>query len=207
MWISCRYLDSTYRVDYETPYPYEQQKVNNMNEFPPKMHAHGKGLQLRGSEIGNEMGNRGACVSPDPFQLRIPLYWLNVWMVPRACQNHDLGLGGTEYNVILAVNLPISTFFHHKIRKNGCHHTKVTQAPLANNSVLFSPQTPPPEQDQSALWRRCHSQFTDVDDYRRHGRNTWHDESGVYANSALRDQVIKPTNPIPERPAWIIVNY
>ena len=67
------------------------------------------------------------------------------------------------------------------------------------SSVLFSPQTPPPEPDQSALWRRCHSQFTDVDDYRRHGRNTWHDESGVYANSALRDEVIKPTNPIPER--------
>ena len=64
---------------------------------------------------------------------------------------------------------------------------------------LFSPQTPPPEPDQSALWRKCHSQFTDVDDYRRHGRNTWQDESGVYANSMIKEQTIKPTNPIPER--------
>lgn len=75
----------------------------------------------------------------DPFQLGIPLYWLNVWIVPKACQNHDLGLGGTEYNVLPWVNLPISTFFHHKIRKNDRHHTKVTEAPLANNSnfVIF----------------------------------------------------------------------
>lgn len=77
---------------------------------------------------------------------------------------------------------------------------------LLKFGVLFSPQTPPPEPDQSALWRKCHSQFTDVDDYRRHGLNTWHDETGVYANSMVRDQVLKPTNPIPDRLAWIIVN-
>ena len=65
--------------------------------------------------------------------------------------------------------------------------------------TIPSPQTPPPEPDQSALWKRCHSQFTDVDDYRRHGRNTWHDETGVYANSDVRSTVIKPTNTIPER--------
>lgn len=61
------------------------------------------------------------------------------------------------------------------------------------------PKTPPPEQDQSVLWKKCHSQFTDVDDYRRRGRNTWHDESGEYANSELTRTVLKPTNPIPER--------
>ena len=33
--IPCRYLDTTYRVDYDSPYPYEQQKVNHLNEFPP----------------------------------------------------------------------------------------------------------------------------------------------------------------------------
>lgn len=60
-------------------------------------------------------------------------------------------------------------------------------------------KTPPPEPDRSPAWRKCHSQFTDVDDYRRHGANTWHDESGVYANSAIRGEVFKPTNPIPER--------
>lgn len=66
--------------------------------------------------------------------------------------------------------------------------------------LLFLPlQTPPPEPDQSAAWRKCLSQFTDVDDYRRHGSNTWHDESGIYANSEIRTEVLKPTNPIPER--------
>ena len=65
--------------------------------------------------------------------------------------------------------------------------------------VVFHPQTAPPEPDRSAAWRKCHSQFTDVDDYRRHGLNTWHDESGVYANSAIHGEVFKPTNPIPER--------
>lgn len=63
----------------------------------------------------------------------------------------------------------------------------------------YEPQkTHPPEPDQSAAWRKCHSQFTDVDDYRRHGPNTWHNESGVYANTALRTDVFKPRNPIPD---------
>ena len=51
----------------------------------------------------------------------------------------------------------------------------------------------------SAACRKCHSQFTDVDDYRRRGENTWHDESGRYANSELKTEIFKPTNPIPER--------
>jgi len=49
------------------------------------------------------------------------------------------------------------------------------------------------------VWKKCHSQFTDVDDYRRHGHNTWMDESGIYANTDLKRQYIKPTDTIPER--------
>ncbi|EDO38748.1 predicted protein [Nematostella vectensis] len=60
-------------------------------------------------------------------------------------------------------------------------------------------KTPPPEPDMSPLWRKCHSQFTDVDDYRRHGNNTWHEESGLYANSEVKRTFIKSTNTIPER--------
>jgi len=55
------------------------------------------------------------------------------------------------------------------------------------------------ETDNSAAVKKCHSQFTDVADYRRHGRNTWHDESGQYANRELKTEVFKTTNPIPER--------
>ena len=52
--------------------------------------------------------------------------------------------------------------------------------------------------DKSAAYRKCHSQFTDTADYRRPGRNTWQDESGVYSNTHYKQQVLKPTNPIPE---------
>lgn len=34
--------------------------------------------------------------------------------------------------------------------------------------------------------RRCISQFSDTTNHRRSGRNTWQDESGKYANSALK---------------------
>lgn len=80
-----------------------------------------------------------------------------------------------------------------------CSSVLIIYCSLLMFGCFVSPQTPPPEPDQSALWRKCHSQFTDVDDYRQHGSNMWHDETGVYANSMIRDQVLKPTNPIPER--------
>ncbi|XP_069820366.1 cilia- and flagella-associated protein 95 isoform X1 [Dendropsophus ebraccatus] len=50
--------------------------------------------------------------------------------------------------------------------------------------------------DYVSAYKRCHSQFTDTADYRRHGRNTWQDESGVYANREIRQKVFKPTCPI-----------
>ncbi|XP_031571011.1 protein C9orf135-like [Actinia tenebrosa] len=60
-------------------------------------------------------------------------------------------------------------------------------------------KTPPPEPDMSPLWKKCHSQFTDVDDYRHHGNNTWHNETGMYSNTDLKRSCIKPTDTIPER--------
>ena len=60
-------------------------------------------------------------------------------------------------------------------------------------------QTPPAEKDYTDAYKKCHSQFTDVDDHRRLGRNTWHDETGVYANAQLKSEVFKPTDTIPER--------
>lgn len=68
------------------------------------------------------------------------------------------------------------------------------------------PYTPAEEkaaelEDHSTAYKRCHSQFTDTSDYRRQGRNTWQDESGMYANSHLKVQapVYKKTCPIAER--------
>ena len=51
----------------------------------------------------------------------------------------------------------------------------------------------------SAVWKKCHSQFTDVDDYRRHGNNMWQDQSGCYATSKLRTTAVPKTDTIPSR--------
>lgn len=51
----------------------------------------------------------------------------------------------------------------------------------------------------SAVWKKCHSQFTDVDDYRRHGNNMWQDQSGCYATSKLRTSAVPKTDTIPSR--------
>lgn len=52
--------------------------------------------------------------------------------------------------------------------------------------------------DNSLAYKKCHSQFTDTTDYRRPGRNTWADESGIYANTHFKREVYKTRNPIPE---------
>uniref|UniRef100_A0A8C4RI20 Uncharacterized protein n=1 Tax=Erpetoichthys calabaricus TaxID=27687 RepID=A0A8C4RI20_ERPCA len=50
--------------------------------------------------------------------------------------------------------------------------------------------------DYSTAFRKCHSQFTDTADYRRHGKNIWQDESGNYANKDLKNKQLKHSNPI-----------
>jgi len=42
------------------------------------------------------------------------------------------------------------------------------------------------------------SQFTDVADYRRNGRNTWLDESGIYANQGAKRKFFPVRNPLLE---------
>ncbi|XP_031240655.1 protein C9orf135 homolog [Mastomys coucha] len=59
----------------------------------------------------------------------------------------------------------------------------------------FAPQyeyPPPacPRQDEySIVYRKCRSQFTDIDGSKRFGINTWHDESGIYANSEAKQKL------------------
>ncbi|XP_004838221.1 uncharacterized protein C9orf135 homolog isoform X1 [Heterocephalus glaber] len=40
----------------------------------------------------------------------------------------------------------------------------------------------------SIVHRKCRSQFTDLDGSKRLGINTWHDESGIYANSDVKQK-------------------
>lgn len=72
-----------------------------------------------------------------------------------------------------------------------------------NKEYLFLIQAPnidnPYEFNSAPKWKKCHSQFTDVDDYRRHGNNKWHNETGCYVNKALRAVAIPKTDTIPPR--------
>ncbi|KAL8560730.1 hypothetical protein ACOMHN_046413 [Nucella lapillus] len=63
----------------------------------------------------------------------------------------------------------------------------------------FEPESKLPHdfEDKSAAYHKCHSQFTDTDDYRRPGWNTWLDESGLYTNTHFKRAVNPPRNPIP----------
>ena len=56
------------------------------------------------------------------------------------------------------------------------------------------------QSDYSTAFKRCHSQFTDWDNHRRPGWNTWKDESGIYANSHLKAQLdqYQPTATLPQ---------
>ncbi|XP_073662306.1 cilia- and flagella-associated protein 95 isoform X1 [Tursiops truncatus] len=42
------------------------------------------------------------------------------------------------------------------------------------------------DDDYSVVYRKCRSQFTDLNGSKRFGINTWHDESGTYANSYVK---------------------
>lgn len=71
---------------------------------------------------------------------------------------------------------------------------------LLKNELLYSllyPQVGAQPDGYSVVHRKCHSQFTDTADYRRHGINTWQDESGIYANADIKQKVFPVTNPIP----------
>ncbi|ELW63118.1 hypothetical protein TREES_T100010041 [Tupaia chinensis] len=47
----------------------------------------------------------------------------------------------------------------------------------------------PCQDDYSIVHRKCRSQFTDLDGSKRFGINIWHDESGIYANSYVKQKL------------------
>ncbi|XP_045144555.1 protein C9orf135 homolog [Echinops telfairi] len=50
------------------------------------------------------------------------------------------------------------------------------------------------EDDYSIVHRKCRSQFTDLDGSKRFGINHWHDESGIYANSHVKQKLCPLTD-------------
>ncbi|XP_029777016.1 protein C9orf135 homolog isoform X2 [Suricata suricatta] len=53
----------------------------------------------------------------------------------------------------------------------------------------YQPFEYPCQDDYSIVHRKCRSQFTDLDGSKRFGINTWHDESGIYANSCVKQKL------------------
>ncbi|XP_013973107.1 cilia- and flagella-associated protein 95 isoform X1 [Canis lupus baileyi] len=53
----------------------------------------------------------------------------------------------------------------------------------------YQPLDYPCQDDYSIVHRKCRSQFTDLDGSKRFGINTWHDESGIYANLYVKQKL------------------
>jgi len=86
---------------------------------------------------------------------------------------------------------------HSKDHNKGRYNTTYCVDYLSPYS--YTPKPPAPlEIDWSPAVRRMKSQFTDVRDHRRNGRNTWLDESGIYANQDAKRKFFPLRNPLME---------
>ncbi|XP_036289736.1 protein C9orf135 homolog isoform X2 [Pipistrellus kuhlii] len=57
----------------------------------------------------------------------------------------------------------------------------------------YQPLDYPCQDDYSIVHRKCCSQFTDLNGSKRYGINTWHDESGIYANADVKRKLYPST--------------
>ncbi|XP_078251595.1 cilia- and flagella-associated protein 95-like [Rhinoraja longicauda] len=114
-----------------------------------------------------------------------------------------------EKKPILNIKGTIKDFFE---RTSGCpeanHYSVVPRHHPDHYKMLlettYTYDFPPPyhyipsseeEPEKITDFRRYNSQFVDTDDYRRWGRNTWLDESGIYPNSDLKRVLYPPSSP------------
>lgn len=105
--------------------------------------------------------------------------------------DRDVGAPKRGYGSVLPLHNPDYNKFH----LETTHRADFTPP---NKDYKPVPEEPKDFPDLSPAYRKCNSQFTDTADYRRVGRNTWQDESGIYANTHFKREVFKPGNPIPE---------
>ena len=126
-----------------------------------------------------------------PKETRVPM--INKDNFDRANLNRDTGCPDRGYGSVLP---------RHSVNHNK-RYLDTTQRVDFQPPYPYTPKTPeiddPYEYNSSPLWKKCHSQFTDVDDYRRHGNNTWHNQSGCYSNQEIRGTVVPKTDTIPSR--------
>ncbi|KAJ7993736.1 hypothetical protein DPEC_G00257780 [Dallia pectoralis] len=82
----------------------------------------------------------------------------------------------------------------HKQIEFSSTYTLEYQPPRDYRTEMITMKTPT---ESSPDYRKPRSQFTDTADYRRVGRNTWQDESGVYASSGGTSRAqVQISNPI-----------
>ncbi|XP_077991181.1 cilia- and flagella-associated protein 95-like [Glandiceps talaboti] len=123
----------------------------------------------------------------DEKETRKPM--VNLETVGDADIDRDTGLPKSGYSAVLPRHYP----------EHDKRHLETT------NRVDYKPPYPytPAEEkpadfpDNSNAYRKCHSQFTDTADHRRYGRNTWQDETGLYANSRVKHELFPLTNTLP----------
>lgn len=111
-------------------------------------------------------------------------------------QNFDLCDPGRYGNILLEKELRQTLPDYDPSRKDRMMDTKSTYQGDYTREFTPSQSAEKEDVDLSIANRKCLSQFTDTANHRRPGRNTWWDESGVYANSHVKRQVTQPTDPL-----------
>ncbi|GAB1302280.1 Protein CFAP95 [Apodemus speciosus] len=85
----------------------------------------------------------------------------------------------------------------HQIRENPDTCFSTTYSEDYVPQYEYPPPACPRQDKYSIVHRKCRSQFTDLDGSKRFGINTWHDESGIYANSEAKQKLYAlASNPI-----------
>ncbi|XP_070555395.1 cilia- and flagella-associated protein 95-like [Ptychodera flava] len=123
----------------------------------------------------------------DEQETRKPM--VNLQTVGDADIDRDTGLPKSGYSAVLPRHYP----------EHDKQHLETTHRVDYKPPYPYTPTEEKPADfpDNSNAYRKCHSQFTDTADYRRYGRNTWQDETGIYANSRIKHEVFPPTKTIP----------
>uniref|UniRef100_A0A6I8NQY4 Uncharacterized protein n=1 Tax=Ornithorhynchus anatinus TaxID=9258 RepID=A0A6I8NQY4_ORNAN len=98
----------------------------------------------------------------------------------------ETGMPRTGFGAILSRHPPN----HRKMSSDTTY--RVDYVPLFD----YEPASPPFQGNYSIVHRKCRSQFTDIEDERRRGYNKWHDESGIYGNSVIKQKLFPVTDPL-----------
>ncbi|XP_004454803.1 cilia- and flagella-associated protein 95 [Dasypus novemcinctus] len=104
---------------------------------------------------------------------------LNEETISSGIIERDTGLPAAGFGAVFTRHPPD----HHKL------YALTTYCEDYVSPYSYQPLDYPCQHDYSIVHRKCRSQFTDLDGSKRFGINTWHDESGIYANSSVKHKI------------------